>query len=250
MSLLMMTQSKTALAPNLGASFLASGGTAPYTYSVRVGGAGGTIDPFTGVYTAPPVVQDDPAFLYDTIQVKDAFASIAVSSILVGDPLLLFCEVIQRELGLAPGRVFLWDQKIFQPTDADLYIAVSVPSCKPFSSINRPDPVLGWSNPIQIVNMLAMLDLDIMSRGPSARKRKEEIVLAMNSVYAQSQQEANSFYIGKLPPGARFTNLSAIDGAAIPYRFRISTVLQYSVTKTKAVPYFDTFQSVQVTTEA
>lgn len=247
---LTLSQSRTAVAPNVPASFLASGGTAPYTFSVIAGGAGGTINPSTGAYTAPAVAQSDPTKAVDTIQVVDSAGSpaTATATILVGSALLLFCEVIQQELGLSSGRVFLWDQKVFQPTDAGLYVAVSVPSCKPFANRTMKGPS-GWSEAVQSVNVLATLDIDVMSRGPDARDRKEEIVLALNSIYAQSQQETNSFYIGKLPPGGRFVNLSFIDGAAIPYRFRISVNLQYAVTKSKAVPYFDTFANVSITTE-
>lgn len=248
---LSLTQSLTAVSPNMIAFFLGIGGTEPYAYSVLPGGAGGTIDSVTGEYTAPAVMGSTPQTLYDTIEVTDSLAVTATALILVGNPLFLFCEVLQRELGLSNGRVYLWDQKIFQPADNDLYIAVSMPSCKPFSNVTKPAMVAGvpdWSQVEQSVNMLATLDLDIISRGPAARDRKEEVILALNSIYAQSQQEANSFYIGKLPPGARFVNLSMIDGAAIPYRFRISVNLQYAFTKSKAVQYFDTFSDVQVTT--
>lgn len=248
---LTLGQSATAVAPNLIASFFGVGGTEPYAYAVLPGGAGGTIDPASGAYTAPAAMGSTPQTLYDTIQVTDNVGATATAQILVGNALMLFCEILQQELGLTNGRVYLWDQKIMQPTDDGLYIAVSVPSCKPFSNIVKPAIVAGqadWSQAQQIANMLATLDIDVISRGPSARDRKEEIILALNSLYAQSQQEINSFYIGKLPPGARFVNLSMIDGAAIPYRFRISVNLQYAVTKTKAVPYFDTFANVQVTT--
>ncbi len=206
---------------------------------VGAGGAGGTIDSTSGIYTAPTVVSSDPAKLYDTIQVTDYAAATATAQILVGTPLLLFCEVIQQELGLANGRVYLWDQKIMQPSDSGLYIAVSVPGCRPFANVNRQ--AVNGIDAEQFVSMLATADIDIISRGPSARDRKEEVILALNSTYAQQQQEANSFYIGKLPPGSRFINLSEVDGAAIPYRYRISVNLQYAVSKTKAVPYFGTF---------
>ena len=112
---LALAQSKTALAINLTASFLASGGSSPYAYSVLPGGAGGAIDSSTGLYTAPAVVPSDPSLLYDTIQVTDSLAATASAQILVGTPLLLFCEILQRQLGLANGRVFIWDQKIFNP---------------------------------------------------------------------------------------------------------------------------------------
>jgi len=252
MSALSLTQSKTALAINLMASFLAAGGTPPYTYSVRANGAGGTINSSTGIYTAPAVVNAGvygaPKQIYDVIQVLDNAGNIATAQILVGTPLLLFCEIIQNQLNLPNGRVYLWDQKIMQPSDSGLYIAVSVLSCKPFSNTNKFDGSSANSNSDQSVNMYAQLQLDVISRDTEARDRKEEVIMALNSNYAQTQQEANSFYIGKLPPGSQFVNLSSQDGAAIPYRFNISVAMQYFVTKTVAVQSFDTFQTPQVNT--
>lgn len=246
---LALSQSATAIIPGLFAGFLASGGTAPYTYSVLPGGAGGSINSL-GEYDAPASTNsDDPRTLYDTIQVVDSLAAVATAQILVGNPLLLFCEIIQREMGLANGRVYLWDQKIMQPTDAGIYIAVSVPSCKPFANTIQTDGGGSGLDALQVVNMLATLEIDIISRGPGARDRKEEVVLALNSIYAQSQQETNSFYIGKIPPSARFLNLSNIDGAAIPYRYKIAVNMQYAVTKRKAVPYFDNFEAVEPVTD-
>lgn len=233
---LTLTQTATAVAVNIQASFLGVGGAEPYVYSVTPGGAGGTIDADTGFYTAPATIdQSDPNLLYDTVVVTDDDAVTASSQIFVGTPLLLFCEILQRELDLAVGRVYLWDQKIMQPTDSDLYIAVSVPTCKPFANVNRN--VDGDAQ--QFVSMSATVDIDIISRGYAARDRKEEVILALNSVYAQKQQEANSFYVSKLPPNGRFLNLSLMDGAAIPYRYKISVVLQYAFQKTKAADYFD-----------
>lgn len=236
-----VAQTLTAIGPNITSSFLGVGGTAPYSYAVRAGGAGGSIDSVTGVYTAPAQVASDPSLLYDTIIVTDSSTptpGAVLAQILVGTPFLLFCEIIERQLGLAPGRVYLWDQKVRQPKDFGLYVAVSVPSCKPFANNTTYD---SSGNSVQSVNMLATMELDIISRGPDARDRKEEVILALMSDYAQLQQTANSFLIGRLPPGSRFINLSSIDGAAIPYRYKISINMQYAVTKTQATPYFDTF---------
>lgn len=243
-----LTQTKTALASGLTASFLAVGGVSTYVYSVLAGGAGGSINSSSGVYTAPATASSNPKKAYDTIKVTDASGAVATSKILVGSPLLLFCEIIQKEMNLIPGRVYLWDQKIFQPTDSGLYIAVSELSCKPFSNVTRTNPNSG-DIVTQSVNMMTTLDIDAISRGPEARDRKEEIILALGSIYAEQQQEGNSFFIGKLPPGAKFTNLSMIDGAAIPYRYKISINIQYTVTKSKAVDYFDSFDDVSVSTE-
>jgi hypothetical protein len=97
--------------------------------------------------------------------------------------------------------------------------------------------------------MLATLSIDIISRSTQALLRKEEVLMALNSNYSEYQQEANSFYIGRLPVGAQFVNLSQIDGAAIPYRFNISINMQYFSRRIKPVDYFDEFSEVAVTTE-
>lgn len=241
---LTLSQSYTAIGPGLTSSFQGVGGTGPYTYAVAAGGAGGTVAS-NGVYTAPASAPTDPRFVYDTVRVTDSAAATATAQILIGLPLLLFCEIIQRELDLANGRVYLWDQKIMQPTDSGLYVAVSVPYCKPFANVNRQS--VSGEESEQFVSMLATLDIDIISRGPAARDRKEEVILALASTYAEQQQEANSFYVGRLPANSRFTNLSLVDGAAIPYRYKISVNMQYAYKKTQALPYIDTFEFTVLT---
>lgn len=247
-----LTQSKTAVGTGITASFLAVGGTGAVTYSVRQNpvGAGGTINSSSGLYTAPAIVNGGsfgkPDKLYDTIIARDSLGVVATANILVGSPLLLFCEIIQQGLGLAPGRVYLWDQKLMQPTDSGLYVAVSVPSCKPFGNTNTIDPTTG--NSVQSVNMLAQLQVDIISRDAEARDRKEELILALGSTYSQQQQEGNSFFVGKLPVGSQFTNLSSPDGAAIPYRFAIGISMQYFYTKTLVQDYFNNFPTPNLTT--
>lgn len=238
-----LAQTITALVPGLTSSFLASGGSPAYAYSVRPNGAGGTINSSSGLYTAPAKVGSTPQSLYDTIQAVDSLGNVGVAQILVGTPMLLFCEIIQNQMGLAPGRVYLWDQKITEPTDSSLYVAVSVPRCKPFANNIIPDGSGSGMNQIQCVNMMATMDIDIISRGTDARDRKEEILTSLLSIYSQQQQEINSFSIGRLPASASFLNLSQVDGAAIPYRYKISVNMQYSFTKTTPIPYFSTFQA-------
>lgn len=252
---LILRQTKTALAAGLTASFLASGGVAPFTYSIVTDdpvykSAGGSINSSTGIYTAPNVLSSEADRGYDTVRVTDGNGDTAESRILVGTVLSLFCEIIEREMGLANGRVYLWDQKINQPTDSGLYIAVSVLNAKPFANVNQAvsaaeeDPLSSR----QWVNMLATIGIDIISRGPAARDRKEELILALGSTYAEKQQEANSFLIGRLPTS--FVNLSFIDGAAIPYRFHIDVQIQYAYFKAKNIDYFDNFEGPEILTDS
>lgn len=244
---LALTQNYTAIVPNSDfAQFVATGGTSPYAYTVLPNGAGGFIDPDSGNYFAPTSMTAYPATqLYDTIQVTDASSLTATAQILVGTPLFLFCDILQTQMGLDNNHCYLWDQKIFQPIDSALYAIVSVPMTKPFGNSNRPLNGDG-SQADQYVAMYAKVDIDIISRSPAARDQKELVVLALNSIYSQQQQEANGFYIGKLPISGGFVNLSSIDGAAIPYRYKISYAIQYQVNLINSVPYYDSFQPPQV----
>ena len=249
-----LTQSKTAICVNLTASFLAIGGAPPYSYTVRAlpSGAGGSINASSGLYTAPASVNagsfGKPVQLYDTIIVTDSAGSMATAKILVGNPLILFCDIIQTEMGLDSNHCYLWDQKLFQPTDSSLYVAVSVLSNKVFGNTNKLDPATG--NQIQSLNVVSTLQLDVISRSAEARDRKEDVLLALNSTYANQQMEGNSFFIGKLPPGSSFINLSQQDGAAIPYRYSITVALQYFYIKTKPQDYFNNYQGPNIITNS
>lgn len=233
---LTLAQSATAVGAGIVASFLASGGTTPYAYSIVAGGAGGSINSATGVYTAPASAPANPAQAYDTVQVTDGASATATAKILVGTPLKLLWEILKTQLGLADDHIYLWDQKVMQPTDDGLYVAISVPSCRPFGNNTWHD---SSGNQISEVSMSAAVDIDIISRSNAARDRKEDVLIALASDYCERQQVANSFQIAKLPAMGKFTNLSMIDGAAIPYRYKISFNMTYAVTKSSASPYFD-----------
>lgn len=238
---LVLLQNATAMAKNLTLPFAGSGGTPAYTYSVVAGGVGGTINASTGIYTSPD------AFGKDTIQVTDSVMATATATIFVGSALELVCDIIQQGMALTSDQIYLWDQKVNIPTDSRLYVAVGIVSCKPFGNTNRNDGSGSGLDAIQSVNMSSLLDINILSRGPDARNRKEEVILALNSTYAEQQQELNSFRV--FPITNNFINLSQIDGAAIPYRFNISVSLQYFVSKTVVIDYFDDFSEASVVTD-
>lgn len=245
-----LSQNFTTVLPGVNfVQFVASGGTPEYSYMVVPGGAGGTVDSSTGNYTAPPTITLSPRTAYDIIQVTDDLGDTVEAQILVTDVIGLVCDIIQTGLGLENGRVYEWNQKIFQPQDYGLYAIVSVVSCKPFGNSYAPNPTDG-SQAQQFVSMYSRIDIDLISRGPAARQQKELLLLALNNTYSQQQQNAMGFYIGKLPISGGFLNLSNVDASAIPYRFKISYALQYQINLTQSVPYYDTFAPVQVVTNS
>lgn len=226
--------------------FLGQGGIGPYTYAVRINGAGGTINPSTGLYTAPASLPP-AAQAYDTVVVTDSTSPtpLVTSSapVLVGSVYQLICDIIANQMGLNPNRVLLYDQKIFQTIDSGLWIALRVLKTKPFGNNVQYDT---FGNSIQTVNTQATLDIHIISRSTEALLRKEEVLMALRSQYAESQMELNCFWIGPTPVG--FVDLSQIDGAAIPYHFVMTINTQFTISKTIASPYYDSFQAPEVYT--
>lgn len=241
-------QNITSIGYGVPTPFSASGGTTPYTFSVLANGAGGSIDSSTGVYTAPYAANSNPAQAFDTIQVVDATGAKATATINVCNVLQLLGDILSNFTGIPANRVWLWDQKVNLPTDFNPWIVISEVFCKPFGNTRSyPYQTTGFSQN-QFTNFFASVQIDICSRGIAAREQKELLVMALNSTYAQSQQEANSFKIATLP--SSFVNLSNQDGAAIPYRFSITIGLQYQVSAQSSVPYFDSFSGPSVTTES
>lgn len=239
---MIVLQGATALGKGLETSFLASGGVEPYTYEVVAGGAGGTIDS-DGYYTAPQ------NYGVDIIRVTDSDTVPVVIEKKIGimGYLELICNIIQQEMGLDDNQVYIYNQKFTIPKDSKLYIAVGILSSKPFGNTNRKMSEGSDLLEDQSINVMNTVSIDIMSRGPDALYRKEEVIMALNSMYAQNQQTANSFHVAKIPVG--FTNLSDEDGAAIPFRFNISVNVQYAIKKNKAVRYYDTISTELETNE-
>lgn len=226
-----------AVAPAVSTYFGASGGTAPYVFSILPNGAGGSINPSTGKYTAPNILNNDPELQSDNVQVTDAAGAVATLKITVMSPILLVCDIIRQEMELTNDQCYLYDQKINIPKDSRLYIAVGVLQPRPFGNSTK---LQSDGTVVQSVNMRVLLSIEILSRSTDALNRKEEILLALKSIYAQQQMTANTFFIAPLTTS--FVALNEIDGPAIPYRFNLSVNMQYFVKKIKPVPYFDTFQ--------
>lgn len=232
--------SRAAVRRGLTKNFSAFGGTEPYAYKVLKGP--GSIDGTTGVFTA-----DDTSGLC-VIQVTDFIGLKKNATILIGTPLELFCDIIQQELGLDDGRVYLWDQKVNSPNDYGLFVAVAAMTPRAFGNKMDYVDVNGALYEEQSINFMTTLSVDVISRDNSARDRLEEVVMALKSTYSQQQQEANSFFVSTLP--SAIVNLSEIDGAAIPYRFNFSVSIQYATKKTKQVPFYGSFSTPTIEVNA
>lgn len=241
---MIVTQNARAVAPGIKASFNAAGGMAPYVYEVVPDGAGGSINPSTGEYRAPAVLNVDPVKAFDVIRVTDAALEFVETTIRIGTPLLLVCEIIEREMDLPNGAVYLYAQKKMLPTNTDFAVAISIDKVNYYGSstkgITEDDGATFTSD--QWVVYSATLGIDIMSRDIKALWRKDEVVLALNSEYSKMQQSRNTFGIARLP-ATHMISRPAQDGSAIPYRFYFQVNVNFGMPKGTPIEFYDTFQS-------
>ena len=240
-------QNLTHILTNIITFFGVQGGTAPYVFSIEPGGAGGTIDANTGEYTAPSSISTDAQETVDTITVTDSLGLVESSSIFICAPLELLCDIIRKEMELENDQVYIFDQKYTMPNDSRVYVTVGVLSEKPFSRSNRIEEIGGVFSEISTANFRSILSVNVQSKSTEALYRNVDAMIALNSNYSRTQQEANNFYIA--PLSDQINNISEIDGSGIPYRFNFGATMQYSKIKVKSITYYDTFEKPSVTTE-
>lgn len=245
---LTLAGTKSALAPNLTASFGASGGVAPYTYSVS---GRGTINPSSGLYVAPSSVANAPPF-FDTVTVIDSTGATAINTIICANPWMLLLEIIQRTLNLDKRMIWFENQKFFEPLNAmaGMWVVLMFPNLKTFSSGLHPAGVPiglggpGWDQTESWANFSGPVDINLFSRDLSALNLKEQVIRVLNGPYSRFQQQANSFYIARIPHSTN--DLSSQDGAAIPWRLVISVEMQYATSKVFGADYYDSIPKPQI----
>jgi hypothetical protein len=230
-------------------TFEASGGIAPYTFSL-VAGSQGSITSL-GVYTAPETPGNYQKSTRARILVVDSTPVTPLEltfDVSVLNVLGLLGDSIAEFMGLNNGQIMIYNQKYNIPQDTKPYIALNFVSNKPYASVKKHETISGQFCSVQEISNSAVIDIDIMCRTIEALERKEEILMALKSDYSINQQAFNSFNLSTLPQS--FINLTSEEGAAMLYRFKISIALQYTVRRVKQVDYYDQFNEPTILTNA
>ena len=212
----------------------ASGGVAPYVFTLISGGDGGEIVD-SNFYVAPST--KDKGF--QKIKVVDSLGASTSKEVTILNHLEIICNIIKAQMSLAADQVVIYNEKFIIPNDSRLYVMVGVLNEKMFSNNSSGDEVS--------MNVLQTLTLDVFSRGNSAFSRKEEVVMALHSQYSKNKQTESSFYIGRIPSG--FSNVSYEEGISILNRFNISINIGYHVKKKFNFNYYDQIQEAGVNHE-
>jgi hypothetical protein len=154
--------------------------------------------------------------------------------------LQMLIKVLAKELDIAQDRIMIFNGEWNIPPYDGLFIMLEPLPAKVISNrnINKYDEEKGEYQEIQDLSVREQITIRIYSKNTEALERKEEVLMAMASVYAQQLQEINSIKIFRI---ANIENLSALEGGSNLYRFDIPVTIFSWQHKVKTVDYFNDF---------
>jgi hypothetical protein len=150
-------------------------------------------------------------------------------------------QIIIHEMGLADDRVNIFNQRYAIPADDKIFVVLECLPSKILSNRSRYaiNAQSGDYEEIQDLTIREEIVVGIYSKNMDALKRKEEVIMAMSSHYAQQVQEQYSFKIFRDAP---VQDLSVLEGAALLYRYDIPFILLTWTQRVTKVDFFDTFK--------
>lgn len=155
------------------------------------------------------------------------------------EPILVLADVLQNQLGLSDDAVVLAYEKNVIPRTTGLYVSLDyVGPSKCICSANDFDP--STIEEIQSATYSHLIQVDLLSYDASARRRKEEAAMALNSIYAVQQMEKYTMQIARNP--SPFVDASSLEPTKRLNRF-ITSVQMFAVHRKVLpnAPYFDMF---------
>lgn len=153
------------------------------------------------------------------------------------EPVKIIRDIIKHEMDLTDQQILPSNQK-FKINSNMLFLYISYVG--PSKIINRSSELVdvagGGVAELSSVKMLFQIQIDILSYndpegGNPARQRKEEIAMAMGSIYAQQIQEQYNVQISKnLAP---FVDTSYLEETAMMTRYTTTIMLETVLQKQK-----------------
>ena len=156
----------------------------------------------------------------------------------------LIADIITQEMELDAERVVLYAENYDPPTDEEIYVIIITRSGKMLSNVNEYDS--DTSEEVQSVTTFTDIDIEITSKNRDAYERKEEVVMAINSTYAQQKQEEYSMRFFR---GQSIMDLSFIEAGSALHRYRIPISVSSVKNKRKSIDYYDQFPEEELINE-
>lgn len=156
-------------------------------------------------------------------------------------PDIVLATIIQNEMSIPDGRIVLYDQNFKAPKDDEIYIIISTGLDNIISNTNKFDHVL--NEQVQKIQRNTTFNIEITSKNEDAKIRRHEVLMAINSNYAQRMMEENNIRIFRTP---NIQDLSFIEGSSALHRYRISVIINSMEIKRSSTDYYENFQKVEV----
>ncbi len=159
------------------------------------------------------------------------------------EPIKVIGMAIQEQMALAEGAIMLGLENWEIPKDKGLFVSLAYGAEQVISNTNSNGVnAQGEYCEYQDVVMLHQVDIDIMSFDSSARTRKEEILWAVQSYYAQELMEKYSMRLASIP-GA-FVPIQSLEPTKQLNRFQVTIMVNALHQNAKTTPYYDSLEDV------
>jgi hypothetical protein len=156
------------------------------------------------------------------------------------EPIKVVADVIKAELGLADEQIMLAYQPYTIPENRGLFVSLrEIGPSKVIANINTPATNEPGVTEIQETTIRHLIQIDILSFNSEARTRKEEVVMALNSVKAQQEMELNLMQFGRVT--SDLVDASSLEETQFVNRFTMTIAVTALHRKTKTITYFDQF---------
>ena len=165
----------------------------------------------------------------------------------MNDPIKYVCDILKKQLDLTNDQIWIYNQKRDIPNDFNMYIVADYNGQRIIGSVRKEKPVETGLIEYQSLHSLAVIRLDLFSRGNAARLSKDLVIMALNSTYSQQVQEAHGFSIAR--NSFQVTNATSAEGTAELNRYSISFNVTYMSETTKSIDFYDTFSKEVITEE-
>lgn len=149
-------------------------------------------------------------------------------------------KILIKKLNVPDDRVNIWNQKFDIPSDDGLFIVLSYQPAKVMSNrcTVKYDAVIEKYQETRDINVQEHITVGIFSRSLEALERKEEVLMAISSVYSQQIQEKYSFSVARISP---IEDMSVLEATALLYRFDIPLVVLSHYQIIEDVEYYEEF---------
>jgi hypothetical protein len=150
-------------------------------------------------------------------------------------------SIIIHELEIDEKRVMIFNQKWTIPSYEHMFVVLECQPSQTISSKNftKDNTETGEFEEIQELNLREHINIQLFSRNMEAMTRKEEVVAALSSIYAQQLQAQYAFKILNRNPSIE--DLSLLEGAAQLFRYDIPVIMSTWYQKKKKVDFYDQF---------